>query len=390
MDISKFTNPKMGRLAPISGINVRRNEAYNHFAFVPTALPYEIQLENRTHTLVAKASMEVGRLQECVRRLPNPEILLHPSLAREAKSTSALEGTYAPLQEILEGDYLEASQISNSVKEIRNYMKAAERGLELIKSKPVCITVLSELQGILVDGTLGAHANQGEVRTGPVIIGDENRPVNEARFIPPPAGEILMMGYHEWEAWINAVNDISPIIKMALGHYQFETLHPYTDGNGRVGRLIVSLQFVEQGLLNPPVLNLSDWLNRDKEKYKDELLALSREGNFDRWISYFAEAIIGQAEREINRIQELLDFRNGLAATLNASKARGLVLKLPDELIANPVLTVNRIANAFHVTYPPASSAVAKLVKLGVLKEVTGKKYNKIYVCFDLLRMLEK
>lgn len=390
MDISKFTDPKMGRLAPINGINVRRNEAYNHFAFVPAALPYEIQLENKTHTLVAKASMEVGRLQECVKRLPNPGILLRPSLAREAKSTSALEGTYAPLQEILEGDYLDESQISNTVKEIRNYMKAAERGLELIKSKPVCITVLSELQGILVDGTLGAHANQGEVRTGPVIIGDENQPVNEARFIPPPAGEILMTGYHEWEAWINAVNDISPIIKMALGHYQFETLHPYNDRNGRVGRLIVSLQFVEQGLLNPPVLNLSEWLNRDKEKYKDELLALSREGNFDRWINYFAEAIIGQAEREINRIQDLLKFRNSLSATLNASKERGLVLKLPDELIANPVLTVSRIASAYQVTYPPASSAVAKLVKLGVLREVTGKKYNKIYVCFDLLRMLEK
>ena len=379
----------MGRLAPINGVNVRRNETYDHFAFVPAELPVEIQLENRTHALIAKASMEVGRLQECVKRLPNPEILLRPSLAREAKSTSALEGTYAPLQEILEGDYLEDSQISGSVKEIRNYMKAADRGLELIKTKPVCITMLSELQGILVDGTLGAHANQGEVRTGPVIIGDENRPVNEARFIPPPAGELLIKGYHEWETWINAVNDISPIIKMALGHYQFETLHPYTDGNGRVGRLIISLQFVEHGLLNPPVLNLSDWLNRDKEKYKDELLALSREGDFNRWICYFAEAIIGQAEREINRIKELLNYRNSLASKLDSSKERGLVLKLPDELIANPVLTVNRIASNYKVTYPPASSAVAKLVKLGVLREVTGKKYNRIYVCFDLLRILE-
>ena len=390
MDISKFTNPKMGRLEQIEGINYRRNEAYSHFAFVPAALPYEIHLANKTHTLVAKASMEVGRLQECVKRLPNPGVLLRPSIAREAKSTSALEGTYAPLQEILEGDYLEESQISNSVKEIRNYIKAADRGLELIKFKPVCITVLSELQGIMVAGTLGAYANQGEVRTGQVIIGDETRPVNEARFIPPPAGAILTAGFHEWEKWINADNDISPIIKMALGHYQFETLHPYADGNGRVGRLIVSLQFVELGLLNPPVLNLSDWFNREKEKYKDELLALSHEGDFDRWISYFVEAIIGQVEREIDRIEELLMFRKGLLAKLNASKQRGVVLKLADELIANPVLTVNRIASAYQVTYPPANSAVAKLVKLGVLREITGKKYNKIYACMDVLRMLEK
>ena len=390
MDIAKFVKPEMGAFEAISGINNRRNEEYTNFAFVPKPLPYEIQLKNSTHTLVAKASMEVGRLQECVKRLPNPEILLRPSIAREAKSTSALEGTYAPLQEILEGDYLEESQISNSVKEIRNYMKAADRGLELIRTKPVCITVISELQGILVDGTLGAQVNQGEVRTGPVIIGDETRPVNEARFIPPPAGEILIKGYYEWETWINAVNDISPIIKIALGHYQFETLHPYSDGNGRVGRLIVSLQFVEHDLLNPPVLNLSDWLNREKEKYKDELLTLSQEGNFDRWISYFAEAVIGQVQKEITRIEELLHFKNDLLSNLISSKERGVVLKLAEGLIANPVLTVNRIASDYQVTYPPAASAVAKLVKLGVLREVTGRKYNKIFLCKEVLRILER
>jgi Fic family protein len=390
VDISKFIAPEMGRLEPIVGVNYRRNEEYNHFAFVPAPLPYEVKLENRTHTIVAKASMEVGRLQECVKRLPVPGVLLRPSIAREAKSTSALEGTYAPLQEILEGDYLEESQLSNSVKEIRNYMKTADRGLELIKSKPIYITLLSELQGMLVDGTLGAYANQGEVRTGLVIIGDETRPVNEARFIPPPAGEILLTGYYEWEKWINAVNDISPIIKMALGHYQFETLHPYSDGNGRLGRLIISLQFVEHGFLNPPVLNLSDWLNREKEKYKDELLVLSYEGDFDRWIGYFADSIIGQAQREITRIEELLGFRNKLVETLNTSKERGVVLKLADYLIGNPVLSVKRIAEEYRVTYPPASSAVNKLVKLGVLREITGRKYRRIYVCMEVIRILEK
>jgi Fic family protein len=166
---------------------------------VPAQLPYEIQLENRTHNRVSKASMAVGRLQECVKHLPNPEILLRPSIAREAKSTSALEGTFAPLQEILEGDYLQDSQLSNAVREIQNYIKAADQGLKLIKTKPICVNVLSELQGILVDGTTGAHVNQGEVRTGPVIIGDEARPVNEARFIPPTTGDILVKGYYDWD-----------------------------------------------------------------------------------------------------------------------------------------------------------------------------------------------
>lgn len=390
MDISRFTNPTMGQLVSISGYNHRRNEHYNHYAFVPTDLSYTINFNNRTHTLVSSASLAVGRLQECVKRLPKPEILLRPSLAREAKSTSALEGTYAPLQEILEGDFIEDSQISEAVKEIRNYIRAAERGLELIQTRPICITVLSELQGILVDGTDGAQVNQGEVRSGPVIIGDDSKPVEKARFIPPPADPYLKQGYFEWEKWVNAVNDISPIIKMALGHYQFETLHPYTDGNGRVGRLIISLQFVELGFLNPPVLNLSEWFNNDKERYKDELLILSQAGDFDRWISYFAEAVIGQAKREIERIEELLEFRFKLLQKLATTKQRGVVAQLADGLIANPVLTVKGIADAYGVTPPPALSAIQKLVQLGILREITGKRYNRIYACLEVINILDR
>ncbi len=389
MDISLFTSPEMGTLVPISGHNRRRNEDYEHFAFLPTDLPLTIQLTNRTHSLVSVASMAVGRLQEYVKRLPKPEILLRPSLAREAKSTSALEGTYAPLQEILEGDFVEDSQISGAVKEIRNYIRAAYRGLELIKTKPICITVLSELQGIMVDGTIGAQVNQGEVRTNPVIIGDDSKPVEMARFIPPPLPQ-LTHGYYQWEKWINAESDLSPIIKMALGHYQFETLHPYADGNGRIGRLVISLQFVEIGLLNPPVLNLSEWFNKDKEKYKDELLELSQKGDFDRWVSFFAEAIIGQVELEIRRIQELHEFREKLIQKLTATKERGVVLQLADGLIANPVLTPKQVAIAYGVTTPPAISAIKKLVDLGVLREITGKRYNRMYVCLEVMKILDE
>lgn len=388
MDTSLFTNPEMGTLVAISGHNHRRNEDYEHFAFVPTDLPVSVQLTNRTHSLVASASMAVGRLQECVKRLPNPEILLRPSLAREAKSTSALEGTYAPLQEILEGDFVEDSQISGAVKEIRNYIRAAYRGLELIKTKPICITTLSELQGIVVDGTIGAQVNQGEVRTSPVIIGDESKPVEMARFIPPPVPQ-LILGYYEWEKWINNAGDLSPIIKMALGHYQFEALHPYADGNGRIGRLVISLQFVDLGILTPPVLNLSEWFNNDKEKYKDELLELSQKGDFDRWVSFFAEAIIGQVELEIRRIQQLHEFRERLIQKLTTAKERGVVLRLADGLITNPVLTPKQVASAYNVTAPPAISAIQKLVDLKVLREVTGKRYNRIYVCPEVMKILD-
>ena len=198
MDLSQFTSPELGTLVQITGHNSRRDEYYEHHAFVPQDLPRAIRLSNKTHTLVSTASVAIGQLQQCLKRLPKPEILLRPSLAREAKSTSALEGTYAPLQDILEGDFVEETNISAAVKEIRNYIRAAYRGLDLIKTKPICISVLSELQGITVEGTTGARINQGETRTGQVIIGDDSKPVEKARFNPPPAIDMLK-GYNEWE-----------------------------------------------------------------------------------------------------------------------------------------------------------------------------------------------
>ncbi len=379
----------MGKLVAFKGTNIRGNEKYDHFAFIPSKLPNEIALTNKTHTLVSKASVEIGRLQESVRRLPRPEILLKPSLVREARSTSALEGTFAPLQEILEGEYLDPAQTSAAVREIHNYMRAAHRGLELIKTKPITINIISELQGILVNGTRGGAINQGEVRTGPVIIGDEFKSITEARFIPPPSGKELTDGLSDWEKWINADNDISPIIKMALGHYQFETLLPFADGNGRVGRLVISLQFVDLFSLNPPVLNLSEWLNRNRDEYRDGLLKLSQDGNFDRWVSFFCNAIIEQSAFEINRIEKLLEFRDTLRTKLVLAKQRGVVLDLPELLLSQPIVSINQIAQDAGVTYPPARSAVLKLVDMGVLREITGRKNKKLYLCSEVFNLLD-
>jgi Fic family protein len=389
VDISQFTSPEMGTLVQIEGHNSRRDEYSEHYAFVPQDLPRTIRLSNKTHALVSTASGAVGQLQQCLKRLPKPEILLRPSLAREAKSTSALEGTYAPLQDILEGDFVEETNMSAAVKEIRNYIRAAYRGLELIKTKPICISVLSELQGITVEGTTGARINQGETRTGQVIIGDDSKPVEMARFIPPPAIAMLK-GYNEWEKWINEIDDLSPIIIMALGHYQFETLHPYADGNGRIGRLVISLQFVEKALVNPPVLNLSEWFNNEKEKYKNELLILSQKGDFDRWVSFFSEAIIGQVAQEMQRIEKLVEFQKVLLQKLKNTKERGVVVQLAEGLIADPVFTAKTVSKLYGVTPPPAISAIQKLVDIGVLKEVTGGRYNRIFACLEVINILDR
>lgn len=389
MDIEGFRSSPVGILVPIRGTDNRRDEEYQHYAFVPHPLPYELVLTTNTHNQVSKASMAIGRLQEALRKLPNPQVLLQPSLRREAQSTSALEGTYAPLNDIFEGEFVDEANLKENVREILNYVKAANLALESLKTKPICVTMLSELQAILVQGTRSAQRDLGVIRTGQVIIGDETKTVQEARFVPPPPGDALIEAMSDWEKWINAESDLSPVIKAALGHYQFEALHPYTDGNGRLGRLVISLQFVEAKVLDLPILNLSDWFNSQKEKYKDELLKVSLTGDFDKWVSYFCEAIVRQSEREIKRIDSLLKFKVELTKKLLDQKKRGIIFQMGEGLIGSPVVTIPRLADKHSVSYPTASSVVRKLVMMGILREVTGRQYQKIYLCMEVLKTLE-
>lgn len=388
MDIGSFKASPIGHLMPISGYDPRLKREFNHWAFIPSALPDDVSLTTQTHSLVASAFREMGRLQSAFEQLPRPEILIQTSLKREAQSTSALEGTYAPLESIFEGEFLPETETPSDVREILNYIKAANYGIERVSEQPIHINLLSELQGLIVEKTIGGQSSKGQVRTTPVIIGDHNEPVEKARFVPPPAGEILNTGYSDWEKWINAEHPFSHLIMIALSHYQFETLHPYNDGNGRLGRLVISLQFATLDLLNPPILNLSAWFNDRKEEYKDQLLYLSQSGNFDAWIAFFAKAVIEQVNSEIQRIKALIGFRNEMLAQIKSSGARGMITEMPESILAAPYFTIQRIADKHHVSFPAASSAITKLVELGFLREITGKSYGKLFICTKVLDIL--
>lgn len=179
---------------------------------------------------------------------------------------------------VLEADLEESTGYSADVREVLNYVTAARRGIELITAKPICLTVIAELQGILVHGTRGDSFDAGRLRETQVFIGERSAGIEASRFVPPPDGDALRDGVSDWEKWIHREDDIPLVVKAALGHYQIETLHPFSDGNGRLGRLVVVLQLVEEGALQHPVLNLSPWLEPRKDEYKDHLLSISRDG----------------------------------------------------------------------------------------------------------------
>ncbi len=379
----------MGHLVPISGVDAFLNRPYAHFAFVPEPLPQEIVMSSLSVKLLSEADRALGRLDAASGRLPNPQLLVRPTLYREAVSTSALEGTYALFQDVLESDFVDEASRSREVREVRNYVRAAAMGLELIKRRPICVSILKDLQAVLVEGTRGDSYDAGSLRAGQVYIGERHRGIEASRFVPPPPGPTLVEGMSDWEKWINAEDDLPLLAKAALGHYQFETLHPFSDGNGRLGRLVVVLQLIDNGVLRYPILNISPWLEERKDQYKDRLLRVSETGDLNPWLQFFFEAVRHQADDAVSRIERIIEIRDRMREQLRLVKARGVVLEIVDDLIGYPVITVSRAAELHGVTYPPANNAIQKLVELGHLTEITGGGYNRIFVCREIMAAVD-
>lgn len=386
MDLDALRTSPCGQLVPISGSSPRTGQPWSYFAYVPDPLPSEPKLGLKAINSATKAAMAVARLDQAMSQIPNPGLLVRPAIRREAVSTSALEGTYATFDEVLEADFLEERQLSNDQREVRNYVVATERAMELLKTYPISRNMLGELQSIIVRGTPDDSADAGDLRKHQVAIGSKDLDIEDARFVPAPPGGILEEGFSDWEKWINSSDEIPVVAKMALGHYQFETLHPYNNGNGRLGRLVSILQLVEYNVLKYPVVNISTFLERRKEVYKDHLLAVSRTGNFDDWVVFYAEAVETQARDAMATIFELIKFKDETVQSLKKAGLRGSALDLVELLLAYPVIDVSTAARLLHKTFETANQAVSKLVEHGVLRELTGRQTNRLFFCREVYR----
>lgn len=389
MRAEEFVGCTVGRTIPIQVTIPSTGERIDHIAYMPNPLPDDVTLSTRTYRMIAEAERAIGRLDAATDHLPRPELLIRPALYKEAVSTSALEGTHAPLFDVLEADYIEEPRQSYEVREVRNYVKAAIDGVELIKTEPLRFNLVRRLQKTLVAGTRGDSYSSGNLRDTYVFIGEKRLGITNARFVPPPPGSELQAGIDDWDKWVNRRDDIPLLVRVALAHYQFETLHPFTDGNGRIGRLAMVLQMIDSGALRYPILNLSSYLEPNKEEYKDMLLRVSKTGEYDPWVQFFVQGVKEQADRSRSRIEELKGYRDHMLETLKAQKAKGVVLELVDDLIGYPIITPKRAADLHGVTYPPANSAIARMVEHGFLDEITGRSYGRVFACREVMRIVE-
>jgi Fic family protein len=370
MDKAAFRDSPVGSLLRIDGLDGRTGAPYETVAFLPHPLPESIELTPGTWTTVAQTEADLARLDQAARHIPEPRLVRQSTLRREAQSTSALEGTFAPFEDVLASDIEERADLSLQIREILNYIVTAEQAFKWIEERPITVGMLGSLQGILVDGTPSKLGDAGGVRDRQVYIGAKDAPIEQVRYVPPPPGDQLAGALRQWVDWVaQRRTEMPAVVQAALAHHQFEALHPFSDGNGRIGRLVIVLQLMRIGVLRDPLLVVSPWFESRRERYHDELLALVREGNWDRWVSFFATGVGASAVSTRERVDALLAWREQSLQKVRSAGISGIAERIAGELIGAPTVRAGQVAARHGVTHQGAIRALRRLVDLGIVSE---------------------
>lgn len=395
MDPNLFDSSSPGALVRIHGVDPFRGE-WDHKAFVPHPLGENSPLLSQaTYLTIGRARASLAALDATSKQLPNPTLLRLPTLRREAQSTSALEGTYAPLADVLTAD--EDAPTTPELREVLNYVAMANLGFDKVaQGYPVSATFVSDLQGRLMLGTQLEKVS-GRIRDQQVVVGQRaganprDFPVHRSRFVPAPPGVQLDGGVSDLFDWMreNHHDLIDPVVVAAMSHYQFETLHPFMDGNGRVGRYLIVLQLLATGVLSEPTLTVSPWFEARRGEYYDRLFEVSSAGNWDAYVRFFAEGLEAAANHTRNEMIDLVAVQAELkdrlrASTLRADTAHALV----DLAVANPSFTVSHVERELGVSYQRANKLVRQLMELGILAVLDENAYKKRYFSPSVLAVL--
>ena len=272
----------------------------------------------------------------------------------------------------MESELEHRAQMSLEVREILNYVVAAESAFSWIRERPVTTGLIEDLQGMLVQGTPGECSDAGRLRNRHVFIGPKDAPIEEARFVPTPFGDQLRAGFENWVQWVNdPPRDLPSVVQAGLAHYQFETLHPFSDGNGRIGRLLIVLQLMRQQVLRHPILVVSPWFEARRTQYQDSLLKLSQTGNSDEWIRFFSAGVEAAASTTHTSVDGLISWQQDAISRVRAAGVSGVAERVAGELIGAPILRASQVARVHEVSHQAAMNALRRLADLGIVTEQT-------------------
>jgi Fic family protein len=348
---------------------------------LPTQLPPEpaLALGGRLQGLLSEADRSLGRLDGSVLTLPSPDLFVFMYVRKEAVLSSQIEGTRSSLQDLLAAEALLFDPgLPRDVDEVVNYVRALNLGLGRLAELPVCVRLIREIHRELSRDVRGGHLQPGELRTSQNWIGPGGCTLKEATFVPPPP-HALPEALGELEKFLHREDGLPPLVKIALAHVQFETIHPFLDGNGRVGRLLITFLLTERNILQKPVLYLSHYLKQHRQEYYERLQAVRDQGAFEDWLEFFLQGVIQVAGEATQLARAILLLREQHLAAIMTHLGRGAGngFKVLELLFTRPIVSVGEVQKVTGTTFAAANNLVSRLVELGPLSEMTGYARNR-------------
>lgn len=343
---------------------------------------------------LATAERAVGRLCGVTLQEFNPYLISSPLLHREAILSSRIEGTITTPEQLVlleaeEADDARTRRRDDDTAEVLNYVRAMQHGLERLESLPVGLRLIQDIHRVLLSGVRGERQDPGAFRRSQnFIAATGSSRIEDARFVPPPINE-MDKALHTFESYLHDESIEDPfLVQLALAHYQFEAIHPFRDGNGRVGRLLIPLLMVARDRLDAPILYLSAYFERNRETYADLLLLVSQKGDWIRWIDFFLDGVAESATEATRQATALLELRQQYHRTFQSDRSSAKIIRLVDELFQAPSMTIRMAAKVLDLTPQGAANNIHKLEEAGLLREITGQKRNQVFVADEILAFL--
>jgi Fic family protein len=369
-------------------------QATGYWAFSPAPLPPEppLDLGGEIQTLLEQAHLALGRLDGAVQILPNPDLFVFMYVRKEAVLSSQIEGTQSSLQNLLAAEAcLNDPDAPADVSEVLNYVKAMHHGLARLVDLPVSVRLIREIHEVLMDGVRGGQLTPGELRSTQNWIGPEGCTLQEAVFVPPTPLEVPQ-ALSDLERFLHSDSRLPVLVQVALAHAQFETIHPFLDGNGRIGRLLITFLLVERKLQRRPVLYLSYFFKRRRGEYYERLQSVRDVGDWEGWLAFFLKGVAEVSEEATRTASAILQMREEYRSviTRDFGRAAGNGHRVMDKLFDHPLITVATVRQWLNCTPAGANSLVGRLAKIGLLREVTGFARNRRFRFDPYLRLFEE
>lgn len=368
--------------------NLDREAMYQSFKLNPLPPIPEIEMDGEIVKLLVDANKQLVKLDTASQLISNADLFISMYVRKEALISSQIEGTQCTLDDVLDPE-VEANA-NLDVSDVINYVKATQYALKRLERLPLCCRLIREIHEVLMENVRGQDKTPGEFRHSQNWIGPANCSLKDARYIPPNV-EDMQTAMSDLEKYINENVDYDPLIRAALIHYQFETIHPFLNGNGRIGRLLILLYLMEQKLIEKPVIYISYFLKKNQIEYYDRISEVRRTGNFEQWIRFFLEAVSKAASDSLEAIRQLSVLHDTNVEKLpKTTRSKDNLRAVFDYIEQYPIIDIKRTAKELEVSYNTVAAAVRKLVELGILQETTNAARNRVFAYEEYLAILRK